>query len=127
MLGTLYNTVTVAAGASAGLLLRKRVPEKLRKAVFAAIGLFTLYIGVDMMTGIQRPIGTFIALVLGAGMGQAIGKQPAVRYGSDIRPGIKIGIYQHIFHRGQFLCEFCYNFQPVYRLAIIAIAICCNK
>ena len=83
MLGTLYNTVTVAAGASAGLLLRKRVPEKLRKAVFAAIGLFTLYIGVDMMIGIQRPIGTFIALVLGAGIGQAIGLDARIRRAAD--------------------------------------------
>lgn len=83
MLGTLYNTVTVAAGASAGLLLRKRVPEKLRKAVFAAIGLFTLYIGVDMMTGIQRPIGTFIALVLGAGVGQTIGLDARIRRAAD--------------------------------------------
>jgi len=83
MLGTLYNTVTVAAGASAGLLLRKRVPEKLRKAVFAAIGLFTLYIGVDMMTGIQRPIGTFIALVLGAGVGQVIGLDARIRRAAD--------------------------------------------
>ena len=83
MLGTLYNTVTVAAGASAGLLLRKRVPEKLRRAVFAAIGLFTLYIGVDMMTGIQRPIGTFIALVLGAGVGQAIGLDARIRRAAD--------------------------------------------
>lgn len=83
MLGTLFNTATVAIGASAGLLLRQRVPEKLRNGVFSAIGLFTLYIGVDMMSDITRPIASFIALVLGAGMGQAIGLDARIRSMAD--------------------------------------------
>ena len=47
---------------------------------------------------IKRIIKANAAKILYRGMAQAIGKQSAVRYGSDIRPGIKIGIYQHIFH-----------------------------
>lgn len=73
MWGTLFNTATVAIGAGLGLALRSRVPEKLRLAVFSGIGLFTLYIAVDLMTGIERPIAVFIALVLGAGLGHALG------------------------------------------------------
>jgi uncharacterized membrane protein YqgA involved in biofilm formation len=79
MLGTLFNTATVAIGASAGLMLRQRVPEPLRVAVFSAIGLFTLFIGVNMMMDITRPIATFIALVLGAGVGHMIGLDARIR------------------------------------------------
>ena len=73
MLGTLFNAATVAIGASAGLLLGRRISDGLRKAVFSALGLFTLFIGVDMMLGITRPMAAFVALVLGAAIGQAIG------------------------------------------------------
>ena len=60
MLGTLFNTVTVAIGAGLGLALRQRVPENLRSVVFSAIGLFTLYIGVDLMSGINTPVAVFV-------------------------------------------------------------------
>lgn len=83
MLGTLFNAATVAIGASVGLVLRRRVPEGLRLAVFSAIGLFTLYIGVDMMGSITRPIATFIALVLGAGLGHTLGLDGRVRRAAD--------------------------------------------
>ena len=72
MLGTLYNVVTVAAGSSIGLVLGRRVPDGMRKAVFSALGLFTLFIGIDMMLGITRPMAAFIALVLGAVLGHMI-------------------------------------------------------
>lgn len=83
MLGTLYNTVTVAAGAGLGLVLRRHVPEGLRSAVFAAIGLFTLYIGADLMAGIGRPIAAFVSLVLGAGIGHALGVDRRVRAAAE--------------------------------------------
>ena len=57
MFGTLFNTLTVAMGAGIGLALRQRVPEELRTVVFSAIGLFTLYIGVDLMADIHTPGG----------------------------------------------------------------------
>ncbi len=79
MLGTLFNSVAVAIGASLGLVLRRRVPEKLRTAVFSAIGLFTLYIGADMMGSLTRPIAAFIALVLGAGLGHVVGLDQKIR------------------------------------------------
>ena len=73
MLGTLFNAAMVATGASAGLLLGRRVPDGLRKAVFSALGLFTLFIGTDMMLDITRPMAAFMALVLGAVIGHGIG------------------------------------------------------
>ncbi len=83
MLGTLFNTVTVATGAGLGLALRKRVPENLRAVVFSGIGLFTLYIGVDLMTGISQPIAIFIALVLGGMAGHLIGVDRRIKAAAD--------------------------------------------
>ena len=73
MLGTLYNVATVAVGSSIGLLLGRSDSDGMRKAVFSALGLFTLFIGIDMMLGITRPMAAFVALVLGAVVGQTIG------------------------------------------------------
>ncbi len=83
MLGTLFNTATVALGAGLGLVLRQRVPENLRKVVFSAIGLFTLYIGVDLMSGISRPIAIFVALVVGGALGHTIGVDRRVKAAAD--------------------------------------------
>ena len=83
MLGTLYNVVTVAAGSAIGLVLGRRVPDSMRKAVFSALGLFTLFIGIDMMLEITRPMAAFIALVIGAVLGQCIGLDARVRRAAD--------------------------------------------
>lgn len=79
MLGTLFNAATVAVGSSVGLLLGRRIPEGLRRVVFSALGLFTLFIGTDMMRGITRPMGIFMALVLGAMLGHGIGLDDKVK------------------------------------------------
>ena len=83
MLGTLYNVVTVAVGSSDRLVLGRRVSDGMRQAVFSALGLFTLFIGIDMMLGITRPMAAFMALVLGAVVGQAIGLDARVRRTAD--------------------------------------------
>jgi len=45
MRGTLLNVATVLAGAALGVLLGSRVPERVRRTVMDALGLFTLVIG----------------------------------------------------------------------------------
>ena len=51
--------------------------------VFSAIGLFTLYIGVDLMSGIHTPVAVFVALVIGAALGHAMGVDRRVRAAAD--------------------------------------------
>jgi uncharacterized membrane protein YqgA involved in biofilm formation len=46
-LGTVLNVVAIAAGASIGTLLGGRLPERLRDTLVAALGLFTLALGVQ--------------------------------------------------------------------------------
>ncbi len=46
-LGTLLNVAAIAVGASAGTLLGDRLPQRLRETLVAALGLFTLALGVQ--------------------------------------------------------------------------------
>ncbi|MDR0927809.1 MAG: DUF554 domain-containing protein [Ignavibacteria bacterium] len=52
MLGTLINTGTVVAGASIGLLLRKKLPQKYTTIFFQCVGLYTLVLGIQMAISI---------------------------------------------------------------------------
>ena len=67
--GVLVNTGTVLAGSLLGLLFKKGIPEKVSRAVMIALGLFTLYIGIDGALGTQSPLIVVASLVLGAIVG----------------------------------------------------------
>jgi uncharacterized membrane protein YqgA involved in biofilm formation len=75
MVGTLFNTVTVAIGASAGLALGARWSSDLKDKVFVVLGLFTLTIGTLMALETEAPIDLFLALVLGTLLGHTLGLQ----------------------------------------------------
>lgn len=74
--GTLLNVGTVILGTTLGLLLRGRLPERITIAVMQAIGLVTLYIGIDNAFDLGRvsdPPGVLVgllALALGAALGE---------------------------------------------------------
>ena len=78
MVGTLYNTAAVFVGASAGLALGKRIPGSIQRAVFAALGLFTLGLGGVMAADMHDPFAIFLALVVGAGVGEALRLQTRI-------------------------------------------------
>ena len=67
--GVIVNTGTVLAGSLLGLLFKKGIPEKVSRAVMIALGLFTLYIGIDGALGTQSPLIVVASLVLGAIVG----------------------------------------------------------
>lgn len=67
--GVIVNTGTVLAGSLLGLLFKKGIPEKVSRAVMIALGLFTLYIGVDGALGTQSPLIVVASLVLGTIVG----------------------------------------------------------
>ena len=47
MIGVFVNVATVLLGSLVGLLFRKGIPERISRAMMLAIGLCTLYIGID--------------------------------------------------------------------------------
>lgn len=72
MIGTLVNVITVAIGSSVGLILRDKLPQPLIKAVFTALGLFTILIGIKTAFDTNDLFSVVISLVIGAVIGQAL-------------------------------------------------------
>lgn len=72
MTGTLVNVATVLLGSILGIILKSRLPEKLTKTVFQALGLFTLALGFIMAIKAQNYLVIVFSLVLGAIIGELI-------------------------------------------------------
>ena len=72
MVGTLFNTIAVAIGASAGLALGARWSSELKDKMFVVLGLFTLAIGSMMALETNQPIDLFLALVFGTLLGHSL-------------------------------------------------------
>lgn len=72
MTGVLLNVATVLLGSGIGLLLKKGIPEKVSKAVMTAIGLCTIYIGVDGALAGDNTIVLIVSMALGTVVGTLI-------------------------------------------------------
>ncbi len=69
MMGVLVNTVTVVAGSALGLLLKKGIPERVTSAVMIALGLCTVYIGIDGALSGENVLIIIASMVLGGIVG----------------------------------------------------------
>lgn len=69
MLGVIVNTLAVIVGGSLGLLLKKGIPERVSAAVMAALGLCTIYIGIDGVLQGSNTIVLIVSMVLGTIVG----------------------------------------------------------
>ena len=91
--GVIVNTGTVLAGSLLGLLFKKGIPEKVSRAVMIALGLFTLYIGMDGALGAQSPLIVVGSLVLGAIVGTVLDIDGAIN---------RLGLWaERRFNRGE--------------------------
>ncbi|MBQ8004342.1 MAG: DUF554 domain-containing protein [Oscillospiraceae bacterium] len=69
MIGVIVNTLTVLIGSGIGLLLKKGIPGRVSQAVMAAIGLCTVYIGIDGALSGSNTIVLIVSMVLGTIVG----------------------------------------------------------
>ena len=72
MIGVLVNTATVIIGSLLGLLLKRGIPPKINKAVMVALGLCTLYIGIDGAMKGSNAIALIASMVFGTILGTII-------------------------------------------------------
>ena len=70
MIGTFINVATVLAGGSLGLLFGAHLPDRLKKTVIAALGLFTAALGVKMFLETKNVLIVLGSLLLGALLGE---------------------------------------------------------
>ena len=72
MIGVFVNVATVLLGSAVGLLFRKGIPERISKALMLAIGLCTLYIGIDGALEGSKTIVLILSMVFGTLIGTLI-------------------------------------------------------
>src|SRR3954447_19947748 len=71
-LGTIVNVATVVAGTGVGLLLGRRVPERVRETVLAGIGLVVLGVGVSSFLETRNAVFPVVSIVLGGLIGELL-------------------------------------------------------
>ncbi|MBR4195345.1 MAG: DUF554 domain-containing protein [Synergistaceae bacterium] len=71
--GTIFNSLTVILGSIIGLTAGKFIPEKMNDTIFNCLGLFTIYVGVNMTLKTEHSIAVLLSLVLGAVTGEILG------------------------------------------------------
>jgi uncharacterized protein len=72
MIGTLLNAFTVLIGGTLGTLLGHRFPQRMQETVFAALGLFTMAIGMSSALVTRNPLIVLGSLLVGALLGEAL-------------------------------------------------------
>jgi len=70
MIGTIVNTLAVAAGGTLGLLLNKSLHPRFKEIYFQATGLFTIVIGITMVKDMQQIILVVASVAIGALIGE---------------------------------------------------------
>jgi uncharacterized protein len=90
--GTLINAASVVTGTAIGLLLKSRLPEKLVRTIFQAIGLFTLVIGFMMALKVHSILIVFFSLILGAISGEILDLDKLTeKAGLKLKKKVKLG------------------------------------
>ncbi|MBN1927502.1 MAG: DUF554 domain-containing protein [Prolixibacteraceae bacterium] len=72
LLGTLVNIATVIAGSLLGFFFHSKLPHRIVKIIFQAIGLFTLYIGITMAMKTNQILIMIFSMVIGSAIGELI-------------------------------------------------------
>ena len=92
MIGTLVNTAAVIIGGLLGLVLKKRMPDRVTTIYFQAIGLFTLAIGASMAVSMEKILIVVSSLALGSLSGEWCDLERGVERLSDyLKERFKIG------------------------------------
>ena len=71
--GTVFNSLTVLIGSLFGLFIGKFIPERLQETIFNCLGLFTLYVGINMTLSTKHSIAVLLSLVVGTVTGDLLG------------------------------------------------------
>ena len=82
--GSVFNSLAVLFGGALGLFIGKFIPEKLQSTIFNAMGLFILYVGINMSLSTKNSIAVLLALVLGAITGALLGLEDKLSSLGDV-------------------------------------------
>ena len=81
--GSLINAAVVVLGATIGMLLGNRLPERVRIIVFQGLGLCTLAIGMQMTLKTTNPLFMVGSILVGAVIGEVLRIEDAITSGGE--------------------------------------------
>ena len=71
--GTIFNCIAVVIGSLIGLIAGRFIPEKTNDTIFNCLGLFTIYVGINMTLKTEHSIAVLLSLVFGTVTGEILG------------------------------------------------------
>ncbi len=102
MIATVVNAAAVVIGSLLGLVLNRRIGERIKELLYSGIGVITLVIGMSMALEMQRVLYLALAVVIGGILGMWWGVEDGIlRLGTMLRDR---------FHRSSTGGEFAYGF-----------------
>ena len=72
MTGTLINAGAILIGSTIGLLVHKKLPQKITKITFQAIGLFTMFVGIQMALKSNNYLLLIFSIMIGGILGSLV-------------------------------------------------------
>lgn len=72
MIGTIVNAALVIIGSLTGLLLRKGIPDNIKKIIMIGLGLFSCILGGKMGFEMNRPLVVVLSLIMGGVFGEVL-------------------------------------------------------
>jgi len=102
MIATVINAAAVVLGSMVGLLLNRRIGERVRDVLYSGIGVITLVIGMSMALELQRVLYLALAVVIGGILGTWWGVENGI---------LRLGeLLRERFSRSSSGSEFAYGF-----------------
>ena len=77
-LGSIVNALSVIIGSIIGIYFGSFLSEKIRKAVFQIIGLFTLALGMQMSLKTNQFLILMVSLIIGTIIGESLSIEKAI-------------------------------------------------
>lgn len=92
LFGTIVNIATVIAGSLLGYFFHSKLPQRITRIIFQAIGLFTVYIGITMTMKSHQILILIFSMVLGSALGEWIDIDRYInRFGDWVKSKMKSG------------------------------------
>ena len=92
LIGTVVNVAAVLAGSTVGLIVGTRLPQKITKSVFNAMGLFTLFLGFYMALKGQQFLVMVFSLIIGTITGELLSLESRMeRFSNNLKKALKMG------------------------------------
>ena len=90
--GTLFNALAILLGGAVGLFAGRLVPARIQHSIFQCLGLFCLYLGVDMALKMQHVLAVLLSFILGTAAGELMDLDVRLNALSDrIKARLRIG------------------------------------